>query len=93
MAHIKGFKILASRALGLDATMEPKNRPTRNKGTGVLGDITNVKGIMDGNIDNDKELRRSKVCVFSCIFRFNTNLNDAIFYYIIYCHSTCNKFQ
>jgi hypothetical protein len=54
-----------NRALGDGSTHVLKNRSTRSKGTGVLGDITNLEGKTQTKQENDeKEVRRSKVCGF-----------------------------
>jgi len=57
---------MAARALDAPTIiLESKNRSTRSKGTGVLGDITNLESknqVLEKN--GAQEVRRSKVCGF-----------------------------
>jgi hypothetical protein len=54
-----------NRALADDSAPVLKTRSTRSKGTGALGDITNLEGKTQTKQENaEKEVRRSKVCDF-----------------------------
>jgi len=54
-----------NKALGDGSAPVLKNRPTRSKGTGVLGDITNLEEKTQVKQENaENQPRRSTVCGF-----------------------------